>query len=268
MISEKDAVNLYLNEILSALENENKNIKLLCNFLCDYVNIYKPEFHPILQDKFQQILIKSISSNKQLISKINEEKKCELIIYLNEMNSKINCVHINPIINKFLNQVYLLKKYLLINVNKNVSTNYLKFFLFLQKQLIEDIRYIEAHHNLEDIFLTLVYYIKYKSLKEHDIQIIKDILQTVNNFSKKFMIKDLKFSLVQLIRINSLFEKYDLSNQFLTNLIDSRLENLKEIEFITSEIKEEIIINVILSQNINQRTKEKLFTEICSEDSN
>lgn len=232
---------------------------MIFNVLCDYVNIYKKYLSKEYQEILEQRIISHLSnSDIHKVFKSKEEKICDLIIYLNELRNENNIKFINPIINQLFNKNIDILKYLIINVDKNVSKNYLKLLLFIQKFILDKSAYDTNSYILEDFFLILIYFLRHKSIQESEVEIIRENLNIVDQITQKLSIKDLKFSLSELININYILERFQLSNEFLIKLIENRVENEKDHYNICNEAKEEILTKILFSFNIPLYFKEKI----------
>ncbi len=265
MIKDTAIVEKYFKFFESQVVNLNTNYNMIFNLIYDYVNFYKQTLSKSYQELLEQRIVSLISPNQILrVFKSKEEKICELIIFLTELKTESNSKQIDSIIEElFKNDIDILK-YLTINVDKNVSKNYLNLMLFLEKFILDRTTYDINSYILEDLLLILVYFLRHKSIQDTVIEIIKENLHSLNLITNKFSIKDLNFSLSELTNINYILEKFHINDKFLVKLIENRVDNLTEQADISSEVKEEILTKILFSFNISLNFKEKISSLFLS----
>ncbi len=265
MIKDTAIVEKYFIFFESQVVNLNTNYNMIFNLIYDYVNFYKQTLSKSYQELLEQRIVSLISPNQILrVFKSKEEKICELIIFLTELKTESNSKQIDSIIEElFKNDIDILK-YLTINVDKNVSKNYLNLMLFLEKFILDRTTYDINSYILEDLLLILVYFLRHKSIQDTVIEIIKENLHSLNLITNKFSIKDLNFSLSELTNINYIIEKFHINDKFLVKLIENRVDNLTEQADISSEVKEEILTKILFSFNISLNFKEKISSLFLS----
>jgi len=265
VIKDTAIVEKYFKFFESQVVNLNTNYNMIFNLIYDYVNFYKQTLSKSYQELLEQRIVSLISPNQILrVFKSKEEKICELIIFLTELKTESNSKQIDSIIEElFKNDIDILK-YLTINVDKNVSKNYLNLMLFLEKFILDRTTYDINSYILEDLLLILVYFLRHKSIQDTVIEIIKENLHSLNLITNKFSIKDLNFSLSELTNINYIIEKFHINDKFLVKLIENRVDNLTEQADISSEVKEEILTKILFSFNISLNFKEKISSLFLS----
>jgi hypothetical protein len=238
---------------------------MIFNLIYDYVDVYKKDLSRSYQEILEHRIVSLLSPNEITRAfKLKEEKMSELIIFLNELKTESNSKQIDSIIEQlFKNDIDILK-YLTINLDKNVSKNYLDLLLFLQKFILDSNSFDKGSYILEDFMLILVYFLKHKSIDENVIKIIKENLYTFNLIANKFSVEDLNFSLSELTNINYILEKYQICDEFLVKLIENRVDNLTQQDNIYSELKEEILTKILVSYNISISSKEKISSFFLS----